>query len=269
MANPEHQHERDPRRGGSAQERLNPRVSPPLQQDLVNQVLFLFFLRSNNLTCRFGRGRDVKIAEADGRTRNFMSMQLSSNLGQSWSTHKASPFQGIHGGERDTMIRAYRTPQKDLQDSVLVECTFAGGDERGDKTNHSVTFQDREGGTFEGMGLYCAVSADEGESWSHRRLVSDDSAGNLVALMDGVTQTNASMGGGYWRMTHTQGEGGYKGQDATDWWSNGAGAGYCAMTQDDTTGMVHLISSRNHYRFNVAWLEALPAAAPVTMQIRR
>jgi formylglycine-generating enzyme required for sulfatase activity len=93
--------------------------------------------------------------------------------------------------------------------------------------------------SFPATGLYCALSEDDGESWTHRRLITDDLTrkGHIVEGMDGDSFTmsfNSSEPRGY----------------------------NAAAVSDD--GLVHLITSRNHYQFNLAWLRQLSPAPPAT-----
>ena len=82
-------------------------------------------------------------------------------------------------------------------------------------------------------GLFAAVSVDEGKTWPYRRLISDDGPGTPVE----------SLNGGLFTMSARTGE----------------HLGYLAACQA-TNGVVHLISSRTHYAFNLAWLKT-PALA--------
>ena len=77
-------------------------------------------------------------------------------------------------------------------------------------------------------GLYVALSYDEGTTWPVCRL-----------LTDGHTRT---LDGGAWTGTFTL--------DAT----HAEPAGYLACTQTPD-GVIHLLSSRVHYRFNLKWIE--------------
>lgn len=77
-------------------------------------------------------------------------------------------------------------------------------------------------------GMFAALSYDEGETWPVVKLISD---GNY-RFMDGGAWT------GFFEMDADRSE----------------PRGYLAMTQSPD-GMIHLLSSRNHYRFNLAWLE--------------
>ena len=77
-------------------------------------------------------------------------------------------------------------------------------------------------------GLFAALSYDEGQTWPVRKL-----------LTDGVSRT---FDGGAWTGSFTM--------DAT----HAEPKGYLAVTQTPD-GLIHLLSSRLHYRFNIQWLE--------------
>lgn len=77
-------------------------------------------------------------------------------------------------------------------------------------------------------GLFVALSYDEGENWPVKRL-----------LTDGKKRV---LDGGAWTGTFTL--------DAT----HAEPKGYLACTQSPD-GTIHLLSSRVHYRFNLAWIE--------------
>ncbi|MGX8697718.1 MAG: SUMF1/EgtB/PvdO family nonheme iron enzyme [Prevotella sp.] len=82
--------------------------------------------------------------------------------------------------------------------------------------------------SFGEQGLFVALSYDEGETWPVRKL-----------LTDGKTRT---LDGGAWTGTFTL--------DA----DHAEPAGYLACTQTPD-GIIHLLSSRVHYRFNLQWVE--------------
>lgn len=82
--------------------------------------------------------------------------------------------------------------------------------------------------SFGKSGLYVALSYDEGATWPVNKL-----------LTDGKTRT---LDGGAWTGTFTL--------DAT----HAEPKGYLACTQSPN-GTIHLLSSRVHYRFNLAWVE--------------
>ena len=77
--------------------------------------------------------------------------------------------------------------------------------------------------------MFAAVSFDEAKTFPVIRLVSDDaSASHAVETTDGdIFQMN---------QTHAEPR------------------GYISAIQDQTTGMIHVVSSRQHYQFNYAWL---------------
>ncbi|MHC4800379.1 MAG: hypothetical protein ACYTF1_27375 [Planctomycetota bacterium] len=76
-------------------------------------------------------------------------------------------------------------------------------------------------------GLYTAVSTDGGETWPHKRLVSDDGPGVPVETTNG----------GLFLMSQ----------------SNAEPKGYMSVCQS-LDGLVHLITSMEHYTFNLKWL---------------
>ncbi len=80
-------------------------------------------------------------------------------------------------------------------------------------------------------GLYTAVSTDEGRTWPHVRLVSDDGPGRAAEC----------TGGGLFIMSERNAE--YR--------------GYLSACQG-LDGTIHLISSRVHYAFNLKWLKQAP-----------
>ena len=82
--------------------------------------------------------------------------------------------------------------------------------------------------SFGPNGLFVALSYDEGESWPVQKL-----------LTDGKKRV---LDGGAWTGKFTL--------DAT----HAEPKGYLACTQSPD-GVIHLLSSRVHYRFNLAWLE--------------
>ena len=98
--------------------------------------------------------------------------------------------------------------------------------------NEPVTITDASDAQRSVKGLFAALSYDDGAAWTIRRPISDDGEGRQVESTDG----------GMFTMSASQGE----------------PKGYLSVTQTPN-GVIHLISSRQHYAFNFAWLEA---AAP-------
>jgi len=99
--------------------------------------------------------------------------------------------------------------------------------------DHGIDITDASGVQRSVRGLFAAVSLDEGKTWPYRRLVTDDGPGMPVE----------SLNGGLYTMSARIGE----------------HIGYMAGCQG-TNGVIHLISSRTHYAFNLAWLKT-PAPA--------
>ncbi len=173
-------------------------------------------------------GIHAKVAElSDGRLLAFgrgdaingkMPMSLSSDLGTTW-TYKASPFPPIGGGQRLVLKR--------LREGPLLFASFTSGRRQKPEAN-GMTFTDPKGGTITGHGLYAAVSFDDGKTWPVRKL---------------LTPGEGEFNGGAWT------------QDFTATPTRAEHAGYLAATQTPD-GVIHLISSRLHYRFNLPWLVA-------------
>jgi len=97
-----------------------------------------------------------------------------------------------------------------------------------------IAVPDASGGDQRCTGLFAALSLDEGKTWSVRRLITDGAAAHPAQTTDGKEFT----------MSPTSAE----------------PRGYLSVCQAPD-GVIHLISSWNHYAFNLAWLKT-PAPAP-------
>ncbi|MDH3584170.1 MAG: glycoside hydrolase [Phycisphaerae bacterium] len=171
-------------------------------------------------------GIHAKVVElGDGRLLAFgrgdtingrMPMSISADLGKTW-TYKASSFPPIGGGQRLVLKRLLEGP--------LLFVSFTSG-KRAKPESSGMTFTDRKGKTFTGHGMYAAVSFDDGKTWPVRKL---------------LTPGEGEFNGGAWTQQFT----------ATP--TRAEHAGYLASTQTPD-GVIHLISSRLHYRFNLPWL---------------
>ncbi len=84
-------------------------------------------------------------------------------------------------------------------------------------------------------GLFGAISLDEGKTWPYQRLVTDDGPGREIETMDGDPVT----------------------MDA----HNTESVGYLTVCQSPD-GVIHLLTSRQHFAFNLKWLMTPPPAAP-------
>jgi formylglycine-generating enzyme required for sulfatase activity len=100
---------------------------------------------------------------------------------------------------------------------------------------HEMTIKDVSGKLRSVSGLFAAVSLDEGKTWSYRRLISDDGPSRYIETMDGDPIT----------------------MDAR----SAEPTGYLSVCQS-VDGLIHLLSSRQHYAFNLKWLVTPPPTAP-------
>ena len=105
-----------------------------------------------------------------------------------------------------------------LKEGPLLLISFTDHPLRTPENERGMLFPDRAGNNYRGYGLYAALSFDEGKTWPVRKL-----------LTDGETR--------FFLMNQTHAE----------------PRGYMAATQTPD-GMIHLVSSRLYYRFNLAWL---------------
>jgi len=144
-----------------------------------------------------------------GEINRMMPRSISSDGGKSF-TKTASEFTRVGGGQRLVLLR--------LQEGPLLLCSFA---------DWGIMITDASGQQRKVWGLFAAVSFDGGQTWPHKRLVTDDGPGRAVECTSGGLFT---MSG-----------------------SNAEYQGYMSICQG-LDGVVHLISSRVHYSFNLKWL---------------
>ena len=97
----------------------------------------------------------------------------------------------------------------------------------------AIMVTDAAGAKREIKGFFGALSYDEGKTWPKIRLISDDKPAHEVKTTDGRTFTMSK--------------------------SSGEPKGYYSVCQA-RSGVIHLISSWNHYAFNVKWLETASPA---------
>jgi len=96
-----------------------------------------------------------------------------------------------------------------------------------------IFIKDATGSEREIRGLYAALSLDDGKTWPYKRLVTDDGPARTIECTDGAAITMSGRSSEY--------------------------RGYLSACQG-LDGLIHIISSRNHYAFNVKWLKTLPPA---------
>lgn len=164
-------------------------------------------------------GRGNSLPDNEGRLR--MPMSRSTDMGRTWH-YEASPFPPIDGGQRLVLMR--------LREGPLLLVAFTDHPQRTPEADRGMDFIDKDGSVAKGYGMYVALSYDEGRTWPVRRLLTDG--------------RKRFLNGGAWT--------GYFEMDAT----HAEPRGYLAGTQSPD-GVIHILSSRLHYRFNLAWVEEI------------
>ena len=147
-----------------------------------------------------------------------MPKSVSSDGGKTWH-YSASPFPVVSGGQRCVLLR--------LQEGPIFLASFTG--DRREPT--AMPIVDASGNERLVTGLFGALSYDDGETWECIRLITDDGEDKDIETMDGRP----------FQMGLNSAEPG----------------GYLAVCQGQN-GIIHLISSRLHYQFNLAWLKETP-----------
>jgi formylglycine-generating enzyme required for sulfatase activity len=162
--------------------------------------------------------------EMKERFQHRMPISLSRDWGKTWS-YSISEFPNISSGQRPVMLR--------LKEGPLLFCSFTNEGTLW-KNPPGMMFKDASGREFKGAGLFAALSFDEGKTWPIRKLITTDKS-TPCELTDG----------GAFTLTPTRAE----------------PFGYLSICQT-RDGNLQLLTSRNHYTFNLAWLKQLPTAAP-------
>jgi sulfatase modifying factor 1 len=151
-----------------------------------------------------------------------LALSYTRDLGKSWQV-EASEFPAVTSGQRPVMLR--------LKEGPILLCSFTDQGLNW-KKRQGLDFKAADGSTFKGYGLFAAVSFDEGKTWPVRRLITPGGPQRAVPGTDGR---------GLFNLSPTMAEPG----------------GYLTATQT-RDGRIQLLSSRNHYVFNLAWLKELP-----------
>jgi len=186
------------------------------------------FGRGDEITENIGRERPwmhLGVIGDTSSTPRTMTMSISSDMGKSW-TYSKSVFPPIGGGQRCVLIR--------LKQGPLFFASFASESDEG-RPVVPVTVTDTSGKKRQVVGLFGAVSYDDGKTWPKIRLMTDDGPERQVPGTDG------------WR----------EGRTFTMSRSSAERKGYLSVCQG-RNGLIHLISSWNHYAFNLKWLETPP-----------
>ena len=169
-----------------------------------------------------GIGRYDK-PDLQDRFHGHAPISVTTDWGKTW-TYRESEFPVVSSGQRAVLLR--------LREGPLMYCSFTERSSQW-KNRQGMTFDAADGGRYTGYGLFAALSLDEGRTWPVRRLVTDG----------GAERTHESTDGTPFKLIATMAE----------------PFGYLAATQT-RDGRIQLISSRNHYVFNLAWLKQRPPA---------
>ena len=166
----------------------------------------------------------------DSNIQGRMPMSISNDMGKSW-TYSASEFPPIAGGQRLVLMR--------LSEGPILLISFTDSSSKRDNpawpSVDGISICDIAGKERRVYGMFAVVSFDEGKSWPVKKLIT---AGNI----------EAKRYGGPW------GEWSFA-MDAT----HSEHYGYLTATQSPD-GVIHLLSSTQHYQFNLAWLKEKMAA---------
>jgi len=158
-----------------------------------------------------------------------LPISTSDDLGESWS-HRREPElgPGISWGQRPVLIRLREGPILYVGFTERIREIDREHYARRSEPGQGLEIEDAAGVRRTVHGLFSALSLDEGRTWTHRRLLTP---GPEERRLDG---------------------GGNTGRFVTDA-SHAEPRGYLQAMQSPD-GVIHLVSSRLHYRFNYAWL---------------
>ncbi len=174
----------------------------------------------------FGRWGKRVGYEKDGLLR--MPKSISRDMGKTWE-YSASEFPPINGGQRLVLMRLLEGP--------LLFASFTSSfrlPKDQDPLLQGIEVTDAAGKKRIIFGLFAALSFDEGQTWPVKRLITDDGPGQQF-------ESEPWIGTFVINADHSEPK------------------GYLAATQTPD-GIIHLISSALHYRFNLAWLkEPMPS----------
>jgi len=144
----------------------------------------------------------------------------SKDWGETWSYRREPALSGgIDGSQRPVLIR--------LMEGPILYIGFTN--QKYAKPPQGIMITDENGNQHMVYGMFSALSLDEGKTWEYHKLITP-----------GPDKKEYNGGGNTRKFT----------TDAT----HAEPLGYLQATQSPD-GMIHLISSRLHYRFNLEWLK--------------
>jgi formylglycine-generating enzyme required for sulfatase activity len=164
-----------------------------------------------------------------GNYKSGMPMSRSTDLGKTF-TYSKSEFQAIGGGQRLALIK--------LEGGAVFMASF--GNLNG-LTAHPIMITDENGDQFQAEEMFGALSLDGGKTWPYKRVITDGS-GRAVDSTDGGALTLS--------------------------WKSSEHRGYLSICQG-LDGLIHLISSRQHYAFNQKWMMTPQPAPGEPVKVKR
>jgi len=186
------------------------------------------FAGIHNATVQLADGRLMALGRFDTsedqeKFHMHTPVSYSSDLGKTWS-YEESPFPAISTVQRAVLLRLHEGP--------LLLCSFT--DQLRDWAKRKgMSFKAADETEFTGYGLFAALSFDEGKTWPVQKLITP---GGPDRTVPGVDHNEFTLG---------------------DTMAEPSGYLSVCQTRDD---LIQLISSKNHYVFNLAWLKELPPA---------
>jgi hypothetical protein len=163
-----------------------------------------------------------------------LPISISTDGGKTW-TYSESEFSDITSGQRLTLKRLKEGPLLLISytdDNAHHNAKGVIDRAKTESERHGMPFLQPDGSTKTGYGVFAALSYDDGATWPVRRLVTAVAPGGEPLMVQTTDEYIAK----------------YK-MDA----NHGEPNGYMASAQGPD-GMIHLITSRNYYTFNLAWL---------------
>jgi hypothetical protein len=161
--------------------------------------------------------------QEQARFENRTPVSYSSDRGKTWQWGM-SEFPVVSSAQKSVLLR--------LKEGPLLFCSFT--DQWRDWRNRKGLVFKSTGGDYTGYGLFAAVSYDEGKTWPDRRLITPG----------GPERKWISKERTPFLISDTLAE----------------PVSYLSATQS-RDGNIQLLTSRNHYVFNLEWIKT-PARAP-------
>jgi len=162
---------------------------------------------------------------AFGRGNNIngkMPKSVSRDMGKTW-VYGETEFPILSRGQRLTIKR--------LKQGPIMFVSFTDPMyliDKGELPLTGMIFRNAKGQEYRGYGMFAALSFDEGKTWPVKKLLTP---GGPARRLDGGGNTHMFL----MDETHAEPE------------------GYLASVQS-SDGLIHIISSKQHYTFNLAWL---------------